>query len=470
METGLRQHSPSMGSSARLGPLLGRMLHSKASRPYRRRSTLGKASILLDTNVFLHYQLFTEIDWPDEIGSDVDRFLVSMNVVHELDHKKNHPDKNISQKAKRVIKKLWQAIENETIRCGGTQLTVAVLSQVPESSWMTQRGLAEASSDDRILAEALLHQESAGSEDVIVVTSDLGMKIKARRVNIRHHEIKDSYRVNLKDDRDREIDSLKSKLTKLETAHPNLRVRFENGEGLVLSHISPVQPLTEKEVADAVKTENDQHYFYKRPVEGKPTLGWLLASTGDDQEYEDSWKKYLDKYAEYLGEKSAVEVMKSLCVRINCLLTNDGTAPAHDIEVRLNFPESVIVLSEERFLDLTDVEAPQRPNPKSLRILDIASSLNSIGTVPYYAATSGRKLSKGHWWNVCEDSGLASAHIDGLRNRSSVVMAPLFCIYRGGAAVSSIQIDYLIECGLPEPFGGRLNIKVEREDTTSEDA
>ena len=67
---------------------------------------------VLDTNIYLHYKLFTERDWKTLLGSEDLTLIVPPTVIKELDEKKytasNTP---LKRKAQEVISKFKEISE-----------------------------------------------------------------------------------------------------------------------------------------------------------------------------------------------------------------------------------------------------------------------------------------------------------------------------------------------------------------------
>lgn len=47
----------------------------------------GRVAVLPDTNVFIHYQRYDQIDWPAEIKAETVRLVVPLLVIDQLDEK-----------------------------------------------------------------------------------------------------------------------------------------------------------------------------------------------------------------------------------------------------------------------------------------------------------------------------------------------------------------------------------------------
>jgi predicted ribonuclease YlaK len=69
--------------------------------------------LFLDTNVFLHYQSFDQIDWSALFGVANVEIIIPPVTVHELNkHKDSHPKPRIRARAADIIKKLLGLFEN----------------------------------------------------------------------------------------------------------------------------------------------------------------------------------------------------------------------------------------------------------------------------------------------------------------------------------------------------------------------
>jgi hypothetical protein len=66
----------------------------------------GCIAIVPDTNVFLHYRLFTEIDWPSIARADHGRLVVPLMVVEELDSQKFGSRAKLRERARTTLRAL----------------------------------------------------------------------------------------------------------------------------------------------------------------------------------------------------------------------------------------------------------------------------------------------------------------------------------------------------------------------------
>jgi predicted ribonuclease YlaK len=131
----------------------------------------------VDTNTFLHYRFFMEIDWCREIGADHVILVVCSTVLSELDDKKlTGADSKIRDRAKKVISKLAEIADvNRRIQIRPIRPNVELqfLPKEPNIDWESE-GLDPRVRDDRIIAKILC--ERASKNNIVLVAADFGLK------------------------------------------------------------------------------------------------------------------------------------------------------------------------------------------------------------------------------------------------------------------------------------------------------
>lgn len=67
--------------------------------------------VLIDTNIFLHYQPVEQINWAEVVGSDTVKLIVAPVVIQELDkHKDQHRLSAIRDRARTALKKVRSVV------------------------------------------------------------------------------------------------------------------------------------------------------------------------------------------------------------------------------------------------------------------------------------------------------------------------------------------------------------------------
>ena len=58
---------------------------------------------ILDTNIYIHYNLFTECKWSDLFGTEDLTLMVTPTIIKELDEKKYDQRDHIRKRAQEII-------------------------------------------------------------------------------------------------------------------------------------------------------------------------------------------------------------------------------------------------------------------------------------------------------------------------------------------------------------------------------
>ncbi len=331
---------------------------------------------VLDTNIYLHYKLFTERDWKTLLGSEYLTLVVLPTVIKELDEKKyNAPDRRLKRRAQEVLTKFREINEGKPVPCG-IQI-VFPDSSIEDVDWGTF-GLNSSNSDDRIIAAAIALKEKSAGDEVLIVTADFGLELKAKNHGIKCVSPPEDWKRETKDSRDKEIAELQAKLQKFQNAMPDVQLRLSAGDELVeILEISSdgflVDILSDGDIDKELARESEElksiraENLISNNQLGENALSASLSCIPQSEitRYDKEVSEYLDNYSKYLNDCKLVHELRSLKVKIIPILTNNGSAPAEDIDILLKFPDD-IVLDEANLPDFP--EKPVRPKPpQSLR-------------------------------------------------------------------------------------------------------
>lgn len=155
-----------------------------------------------DTNLFLHYTFFNEVDWHVHLGAKNVVLVVPMVVVRELDGHKTNPNPQRSQlreRARKVLRRLGALAfsappgKPTTVRSG-----VEIMLQGHEPAVFPQ-GLDPVIGDDRIVAAALEFRWTRPGSQVTVLSGDLAVRLKASARGLAQREIPESLQLKRPD-------------------------------------------------------------------------------------------------------------------------------------------------------------------------------------------------------------------------------------------------------------------------------
>jgi hypothetical protein len=127
---------------------------------------------VLDTNVLLHFQPPDQVDWTALIGTPAVRLVLPLRVIEELDEKKYTARDNLAGRARRLLSQLRTQLAPTS--GGPTPLRTGVTIEVPVDDGPRRRTL---DADQEILDTC--RELQCGGQDVVLVTDDTGMTLRA---------------------------------------------------------------------------------------------------------------------------------------------------------------------------------------------------------------------------------------------------------------------------------------------------
>jgi|GEM_PF-6350665 len=141
---------------------------------------LEKVWCFCDTNLFLQYQLFTEVDWCSQLEFHRVVLVVPTVAIRELDRSKTSDRERLRKRARQVLPRFWEITKAAPSRRPASVRTgVELLLQAREPAAFSD-GLDPAIADDRLIAAALEFRWTFPGTRVVVLSGDTTVLIKAR--------------------------------------------------------------------------------------------------------------------------------------------------------------------------------------------------------------------------------------------------------------------------------------------------
>lgn len=339
----------------------------------------------LDTNVFLQYKMFDEVDWPQVLDAKEVCLVVPRRVIQEMDKAKNDPRSDRRRKrARKVLNKLekyWSPHDAEIRK--GTRLRLLVDN--PDSDKLRERGYDPEVSDDEIVAVVQLFIEDNPEIDALLLAEDTGIRLKARACGLKtlappaEHRLPDE-----PDPFQKEVRELELQVAQLKARQPDLQLGFQWRGELQQAIEFPInfhdtRKGSEDIEADVSKKRAKLQYQPPRanslsdshqllPMMSEERLSRLLGleppSEKDIADYEKRLEGYLQKHARYLESLSQFNWHAQRTRPLRFVLHSIGSVPAEDIDVMLYFP-SGLELTDDILLAPKPPEPPAMPRPKS---------------------------------------------------------------------------------------------------------
>ena len=424
---------------------------------------------VLDTNIYLHYKLFTERDWKTLLGSEDLTLVVPPTVIKELDEKKyTASNTRLKRRAQEVISKFKEISEGKPVP-RGIQI-VFPDSSIEDVDWGTL-GLNSSNSDDRIIAATLVLKEKSAGDEVLIVTADFGLELKAKNHDIKCVSPPEDWKRETKDSRDKEIAELQAKLQKYQNALPDVQLLLSAGDNLV--HVLKISKdgllegiLTDEDIEAKLEQERKE----VKPIGTVNNINQRFISKKEILIYNEEVREYIKKYRKYLNDVKEIQEL-CLTIELSPVLINGGNSPAEDIDIFLefsndwlNFPNDIELLDEANLLEIP--EKPARPNqPKS----DIASVVSGF-QIPFLSRLTstpipppyidrmpvnqiGPEINKSemsvHYW------------LNNLKHGMKWHLKPVYVWYSSVNAINTFQIKYSIHIGNhPKVKEGDLNVVI----------
>lgn len=409
---------------------------------------------VLDTNIYLHYKLFTERDWKTLLGSEDLTLIVPPTVIKELDEKKyTAPDTRLKRRAQGVISKFKKISEGKPVPCG-IQIDFPD-SSIEEVDWGSL-GLNSSNSDDRIIAVTIVSKEKSAGDDILIVTADFGMKLKAKNHGIKVVSPPNDWKRETKDSRDKEIAVLQANLQKYQSALPDVQLLLSTGDNLVpVLKISKDGLLVDLPTDEDIEAKLEQERKEVKPIGTVNTINQGFISKKEILIYNEEVREYIKKYRKYLNDVKEIQEL-CLTIELSPVLINEGNSPAENIDIFLefpndwlNFPNDIELLDKANLLEIP--EKPARPNPPKSDIASIVSGFQipflsrSVSTPisPYVDRRPvnqiGPEINKSemsvHYW------------LNNLKHGMKGHLKSIYVWYSSVNAINTFQIKYSIYIG-----------------------
>lgn len=419
----------------------------------------------IDSNSFLHYRMFTDINWNKISNSSSVLLIVCPAVLRELDQKKfSEYDINIRNRSQKVLSKMSKMVTSNKIHKIKKTLDLMFISSEPSIDW-EKEGLSSQIPDDRIIASIL--EQKNNLKNIILVTSDIGLTLKANAKGIKCISLPDEYRLNIKKDkRQKEIEKLRNKITILENRLPLLKLKIladnEPADFIEIT-LNQITAPSENELVEKSKIIKDE-LKYKPSSKTFESFTDLLSNPKYEIErYEKDLDKYIEEMLKYYKKEYKFKEIQSRLIELKFLIINEGNQPAEDIEIFMNFPDGFKMFSED--------EIPRKPK-ESEKPIPPRSTIDMLSKISYMPKTAfpnltipsidnfgiNRNLSSGPHIRKT-DSYEVNYRLDKLKHGIQKYLKPVYVLFESIDQAKPFNISYsILADNLPEPSNGDLNI------------
>jgi PIN domain-containing protein len=327
---------------------------------------MRKRFVFIDTNTFLHYPALNHIDWPVVLQCDFSILVIAPIVIRELNRHKDSPTSpKMRERARSARKRLHDWSEKVSPVMIRNSVELRFLAHEPLIDFAAAR-LSRDIADDHLLGTMIEFLGGNPGCDTVLVTEDLGLKLKAGAHGLSKVQLPPNIR--LPDElgvEEKRIRQLEQDLKRIRERMPSLKLLFRSGEDRV--HVLVRQPSAlSKESIEVALTEVRNKQEKMEPLGGKTVadavtalaIGLGAIPPAEVSDYNKRLEEYFLKYEQHLHAVQEFENLQRRTVRLDIIAVNEGTSPAEDVNIFMHFPNGFALVDEDHL--------PKRPSaPKT---------------------------------------------------------------------------------------------------------
>jgi rRNA-processing protein FCF1 len=425
--------------------------------------------IFLDTNIFLHFKQFDQIDWRKIINSQEVIIVIAPIVIKELDkHKTNNNDK-IATRAKKTLNLIENLLEIDKNK-NHKKIDIEYINKSPLEITFINNALSANEQDDCLLSSILEYKNDHPESEVSLIAHDTGIRLKAKRLYIDIIKMPKEFLLpNEKSKIEKENEKLKIELKEFQNRIPKLKICFNNKEEFlkekityknidIKNEISKTMNKLTKEITKLNEESNKLELYGLNKLVASYINPPLTKQRID--EYNKKLEKYFVSYKTYLEEKYKYLNYKSLTIKIDLLLINEGTGPAENIDLSLYFPDGFEIMGMDEFN--SEPKEPIKPyRPKNnfdydQKLLNIDIPAIIFKDNKYKSNTTKPIIRKTNSYEI-------KYHIDNLKHFQSHIFDPLFLTFPSYNEIINFKFNYEIsEKNIPIIIKNTLNVEVKK--------
>jgi hypothetical protein len=450
--------------------------------------------IYLDTNIFLHYQPFTQINWLELVKAESVTIVIPPLIIRELNTQKDSQSKpQIKKRASESIKMLSKLFESGNPSKITEGVFVYLEDRDPLIDFVANQ-LNFNIQDDQLIASILSNKLEEPDQNIVLITSDLGLQLnmKARRVGIDTLRMPENFRIeDGPDPNQTRIKKLEQENRELKSSTPSLSLVFENGDKRKSFKLVKPVLLCENEIEEKIAEKKSELAGYGKGEKSKKidlpagelviesvrnALSSNLIPKEEIQRFNSDFELFIPKYKEYLTKILDYDNLIKRIIELKISLTNNGTAPAEDIDIYLYFPANFQQIADILEGDLPHPPEPPTPpeGPKTYQQQKIIESMMS-GLIVQSPELHNYNQAFSHVLPIDSSdrrikrisSTEVQVHIQKVKHNFQEPLGSLFVIFNNYESAKSFNINYNILAGnIPQKIVSSLNVVIEKDSST----
>jgi len=438
-------------------------------------------TVFIDTNCLLHYPPLADFTWMNIPESTNVKIVMCMQVIHELDDKKN--DTALSERASKAIKDIehYHNLENP-IR---PNLILNIFNEeILKSDFIDK--LSPDSKDDRIVYLIKKYQTIYPSETVHILTEDLGMKIRCKGYSIPVIVPDKTKRLpNPLSDLEKKLKQKTDELIRLQNRLPEVKVILsETRKGPAVLEL-PVYHLVKPVGIDLERAVTTERLIFL-PVNdeiieiatGKKVYGWskrfldkLTPAVRDLFIHE--VEEYLTKYRQWIiAEHEFKQENPARIIQFYINVQNTGNSPAEDIDINLLFPPIFNYFKHDYEISGILPQPPEKPRKPRMPFQDSSCENDYVRPINMPGLSYNTRIPGEPWLKVySEPNGGYKLNlcIKKLNQYKHYCFGPIEIMFSSWDVLKPFQIEgNLTSSSLPDKMELKIPVRVEVEGKASD--
>lgn len=371
--------------------------------------------LLLDTNIYLHYRDFEQINWSKIVDCNDFAILVPRMVIGEIDKHKDGPKSKLKNRARAVSSKFAEYF----LETRAQKKVNLIDIDYPSKELMSTHNLKFEINDDVIIGSAL---SFSNKEDIIVISTDNTLLIKAKSHGFKYlRGIPDEYLISEeKTEEEKELERLNKEVESYRNRQPLPKLTFEDGKTelhlkrhklydinkevekrmIYLKLENPYESKNEKVYDESVATPLFNANLFNQ-IQSIDNARNKLFSDDQINLYNQELDEYFVEYEKYLRLKLEKENLDNQVQEIKFFIHNEGTAETGNMNIFLEFPNNVKLYNKDSCILKENFE-PEKPK------LGYASgpkfSIGIFGNTPQIKLFDLEQSLPTNKFSICSDS------------------------------------------------------------------
>ncbi len=422
--------------------------------------------LLLDTNIYLHYKDFEQIDWATIVSDKDFAIVVPYTVIDEIDKHKDGQKSKLKNRARTISSKFGSYFLNDEYK-GKINL---IQIENPTDEILEIHNLHRDCNDDVIIGSALMYEHK---DDVIVIANDNTLLIKAKNAGLKFlPQMPEEYLIaEEKSEEEKEYERCRKELEQLKNRQPKPLITFANGE-TILRLKAPKSIDVDSELEyKMVQIRNAHPHLHKPDVkmDDKNPFDTLcrmatwpryaLYSEEQLEKHNEELNKYYACAEQYYRFKIETQKLANELEELQFFVKNDGNMETGTMNIVLRLPDDVLFYNENSVNHMNDIkpEAPTLIGDK-FREFGRGFGLNLIN--PH----GGLDIPQMKCWDLTKPSSQLNVDIStdslvhGVKRRLNIKHS----LYVNTKQCGNFAINWCIcAAGCVKPVYGTLNVIIE---------